>query len=60
LIEFLLKVRHPFELNVEFVIDAVDVLVNFLEQVPTPCGFAAFGSTGTNFPTCALDTTLTG
>jgi hypothetical protein len=60
LIEFLLELRHPFELDVQFVIDAVDLLLNFLEQLPTPCRFAALWSAGASFPTCALDATRAG
>jgi hypothetical protein len=60
LIEFQLKLRHPFELDVQFVIDAVDLLLHVLEQLPTPCRFAALWAPDASFPTCALNTPLAG
>ena len=60
MIEFQLKLRHPFELDVQFVIDAVDLLLHVMEQLPTPCRFAALWSADASFPACALGTTLAG
>jgi mannonate dehydratase len=36
LFEFLLKLRHPFSLIVQFVINAVDLPMHFLKNLPTP------------------------
>lgn len=59
LIEILLNLRHPFELDVEFTINAVDLDMDLLHHLPTPVWFAALEPASANRAPLANGTAVT-
>jgi hypothetical protein len=50
--------RYPFKLDVEFMVDAVYLIVNFLEQFSAPGGFPALRPFSAGFSRRAFATGL--